>query len=491
MQPVREVSTFQWDTVFAVPVDQVNAAIIQQKSSPTAFDYSDPKGNAIKGAFDNWQIALNGDGKNINMYVPIRDVSGKIDGMGFSLTSADLIVTVNLEYVPADLQPASTDVTHMNLKVRATPTSPEIPAVSLLNTKWTAAPTGQAVTTLTQEVVEDVIPSLVISWLDANLIDFAHVFCTVELNKYIDKSKGWAWTKPTDIGYAYVDGPDLSRSLLGVLCMTGGRKRTVEQSDILDAGAIPDGSQSGFLVSAKRMLEELILPTLPLHWSEARTDDFEIVPGGDTKTGRYEWILQLKTGRSFGIGSASFQNGDGDTVEQTPVMKDFSISTDGLRLSMSAYTETEVGEGVTSWNKSIHDYHVTLGKNGKGAQTINYVSAGTPVTTHGSYESEGAKIFKWIMIALGAIATIVLGILTDGAAFVVGAIIIGCLTGLAADSPDIVKVVNSDASPSTDMLVFNTTNPITWANSKLFTLTDVALNGPLQLGGTLHLDQMG
>ncbi|MEZ4676587.1 MAG: TULIP family P47-like protein [Caldilineaceae bacterium] len=90
-----------------------------------------------------------------------------------------------------------------------------------------------------------------------------HVFCTVELNKYIDKSEGWKWTRPTDVGYAYVDGKYEQNSLLGILCMTGGRKRSAQQSDILDANAIPNGSVAGFLVAEKQFLEELIMPTIP------------------------------------------------------------------------------------------------------------------------------------------------------------------------------------------------------------------------------------
>ncbi|MEZ4615772.1 MAG: TULIP family P47-like protein [Caldilineaceae bacterium] len=416
-------------------------------------------------------------------------MTGSIDGFDFELDSAKLIVQVNLEYIPADPQEdENASVTSLNLKIKNKSANPDIPVVSLVTCNLDSTPTGQAVTAMGKEVVEDVIPALVVDWLNQNLAVFAHVFCTVELNKYIDKSEGWKWTRPTDVGYAYVDGKYEQNSLLGILCMTGGRKRSAQQSDILDANAIPNGSVAGFLVAEKQFLEELIMPTIPLHWKNANLDQFEIIPNGDTSTGRYEWVLQLKEGQCFDIQTVKYKDGSGNYAENTPQMKSFSIATDGLSLTMTAYTETNVGVGVVAWNKSIHEYELTLGTNGKGQQTINYRSAGTPVTTHGARKTEGAKILEWMTIAVGVIAMVVLGIMTDGAAFMAGALIIGVLSGIAADSPDIVKTANTDASPSTDLLSFNTTNPIKWANSKVFQLTEVRLNGPLQLGGNPNFD---
>lgn len=483
MSAQRTTSTFQWDTVFAIPIDHVNEAIIQQKASPKTFDYSDNKGDKIYGNFKDWQIVENGDGKNINMSIPITQVSGSISGLTFSLLNAQIIAQVNLEYIPADLEDQNSIVSPLHLKIKSKSDDPTAPVVSLYSSIFSSSPTGQAVKIIGETAVKAIITGLIKAWLNENLIDFAHVFCTVELNKYIDKTEGWKWTKPTDVSYAYVDGTNDKNSILGILAMTGGRKRSVQQSDIIDANAIPEGSVAGFLVAEKLFLQELILPTIPLHWKNASTDQFEIVPNGDTSSGRYEWVLQLKKDESFDIRSVQYKDGSGDMVENTPQMKTLSIATDGLTITMTAYTETDVGAGVTAWNKSTHQYKIILGKNGKGEQTINYESYGTPVTTHGAYKTEGAKILEWMSIAVGVIATIVLGVMTDGAGFVVGALIIGVLTGLAADSPDIVKAVNSNASPGTDFLSFNSTNPIKWANSKVFDLTLVRLNGPFQMGG--------
>ncbi|HAA14940.1 MAG TPA: hypothetical protein DCE41_25915 [Cytophagales bacterium] len=489
MTATRTTSTFQWDTVFAIPVDHVNTAIVQQKATPSTFDYTGPKKqNSIKGDFKDWQIVANGDGKNINMSIPISDVSGSISGLDFGLDSATLTVQVNLEYIPADTRSNDANITPLHLKVKTKSDDPTIPVVSLYSTDFSSDPTGDAVKYLKQKVVEDIIPSLVIAWLNENLVDFAHVFCTVELNKYIDHSAGWKWSKPTDVGYAYVDGTDDQDSVLGILAMTGGRKRTVKQSDIIDPNAIPKGSIAGFLVAEKLFLEELILPTITLHWPSASLEQFEIVPNGNTSTGRYEWVLQLKKGQSFSIKPVKYKDGDGNDVQKNPEMKTLTIATDGLTITMAAYTETAIGSSVIAWNKSTHHYTLELGKNGKGEQTIKYKQYSTPTSTHGSRVTGIGKILQWMEIAIGVIATIVLGLMTGGAAFVAGALIIGVLTGLAAASPTIVQAVNTDASPSADLLTFNTTTPIKWANSKVFKLTQVQLNGPFQLGGDPHFD---
>ncbi|MEZ4676588.1 MAG: hypothetical protein R2932_20380 [Caldilineaceae bacterium] len=91
-------------------------------------------------------------------------------------------------------------------------------------------------------------------------------------------------------------------------------------------------------------------------------------------------------------------------------------------------------------------------------------------------------------IAVGVIAMVVLGIMTDGAAFMAGVSIIGVLSGIAADSPDIVKTANTDASPSTDLLSFNTTNPIKWANSKVFHQLKCVSTAPAIWGGNPNFD---
>ncbi|MEZ4676586.1 MAG: hypothetical protein R2932_20370 [Caldilineaceae bacterium] len=86
----------------------------------------------------------NGDGKNINMRIPVNTVTGSIDGFDFELDSAKLIVQVNLEYIPADPQEdENASVTSLNLKIKNKSANPDIPVVSLVTGNLDSTPTGQ------------------------------------------------------------------------------------------------------------------------------------------------------------------------------------------------------------------------------------------------------------------------------------------------------------------------------------------------------------
>ncbi|HEY3365326.1 MAG TPA: TULIP family P47-like protein [Symbiobacteriaceae bacterium] len=474
--------TLNWDTVFAIPIPQVNSAIVAHKSSPGGFAYVNAKGDSVKGSFGDWQVVRGGDGALIWMSLPVKDVTGSCTLGAFTWSQGELIVEVRLQFIPhtdaAAGASGATSTRPMALKVKATSSSPTDPVVSLKTALFTQAPTGDAVDAFGLDVVEAVIPALIVAWLNENLVDFAHVFAVVDLNDYIDKDAAWAWTKPTYIDYAYSDGPTAAESILGVLCMTGGRTGTVQQVQAVDPSAIPGGSIAGYLIAEERLLNDLMLPTLPMKWTHSTRDDYEVVVGGDTSTGKYQHVLQLKSGRSIQLDPVEH-----DGSHYTPYMKELKIAVEETLVIFETYTETDVGMGVTAYCHTTHWYTMELGTSNLG-QTLVYKEAKTPVTDQGTHASEGTEIEKWMLIVVGVLATAVLAVVTDGAALAVGGVVIGLLTGLAATSPDIIADVNTDTSPNLDLLTFNTTDPIRWTGSGVFNLNYAGLNGPLQLGGT-------
>ena len=82
-----------------------------------------------------------------------------------------------------------------------------------------------------------------------------------------------------------------------------------------------------------------------------------------------------------------------------------------------------------------------------------------------------------------AVVLIILTILTDGAALIVGGLAIGLLLGADQIVPPLIEQVNKDDSPAIDLLQVNAVDPITWPNSKVFQLKYGQLNMSLQLGG--------
>ena len=84
---------------------------------------------------------------------------------------------------------------------------------------------------------------------------------------------------------------------------------------------------------------------------------------------------------------------------------------------------------------------------------------------------------------IAAVALIVLTVLTDGAALIIGGLVIGLLLGADQILPPLIEKVNGDDSPSLDLLRVNAIDPIKWPNSQAFKLDYGMLNVSLQLGG--------
>ena len=463
----NETDTFNWDTIFAIPVNEVNRSIINKKSSPPDFKFENTADQIYgQGDFGDWQIVMGGSGSIIRLSLPITNLSGYYGEPKTNYASSgpvNAIIQLKLQFLPHSNQPDNPDDgTFHELVVRKESGDPSDPVVSLI-----ALDMGSSV--FSPGIGKYAAESAVLGWCNGNIGEFAHVFATVNLNKIIDKN-AFAFCNPSYTSYAYLDRTSQEDSLLGILCMTGART-TENNIQQISPYTIPNGSNSGFLISKKRFLADLILPTFPVLWPNANLSDFEI-----TSDNNY---IKLKEGMSVQLPDVE-HNGS----HYTPFLKTFSIQIQNEHLIVSSYTETNVFPGITSWCQSTKTYSIALDTS-KNGQTIVYNEIGTGDEQHGTYKSAGVEIAEWMIAIIVAIALIILGILTDGAAFVIGALIIGALGGLAAVTPQLVDLVNTDDSPSIDLLSFNVSDPIKWSDSKDYLLQDVGLNGPLQLGGKL------
>ena len=465
----NETDTFNWDTIFAIPINEVNKGITNKKSSPKDFKSENTADKIYaQGDFGDWQITMGGSGSIIRLTLPISNLkgyfyNGDTQVQYVSSGPVNAVIQVKLQFLPHDNQPSKpNDGTFHELVVRKESGNPDDPVVSLI-----ALDMGQS--EITPGIGKYAAESAILAWCNGNIGEFAHVFATVNLNKIIDKD-AFAFCNPSYTSYAYLDRTDEQDSLLGVLCMTG--KRTGENNiQQISPFTIPNDTNSGFLISQKRFLVDLILPTFPVIWPYANANDFEV-----TSDNHY---IKLKEGINVQMPDVE-HNG----IHYTPYLKRFSIQVQDEHLIVTSYTETEVFPGITAWCQSTKTYSISLG-NSKNGQTIIYKEIGSGDEQHGTYKSPGIEIAEWMLAIIVAIALIILGILTDGAAFIIGALIIGALGGLAAATPEIVDLVNSDDSPSIEMLAFNISDPIRWSDSKDYLLQSAGLNGPLQLGGKL------
>jgi hypothetical protein len=247
------VYTFGWDTAFGIPVPDANKAIVNKKSSPKNFTYSE-SGFTLASGFGDWQICKGGSGKNIRFSIPLSQIvltytaTQKI----VKCDSGTAIMEVNMHYVP-HTEPAANDNVPgkphaLVLKTTASDTQPAAVLVSL----QLSSDTG----TVSKAIIEEGLRG----WLNNNLDEFNHIFNVVDLNRMIDKDK-WSFVTPNDTSYAYLDGKDLDSSILGVLTMTETRTREGLANQVSN-DIIPGTSKAGFLISQRRALYDLVRPAI-------------------------------------------------------------------------------------------------------------------------------------------------------------------------------------------------------------------------------------
>ncbi|HHT7190469.1 TULIP family P47-like protein [Bacillus cereus group sp. Bc222] len=484
----HSTTTLNWDTVFAIPITEVNRIITEQKSSPKKFELHDSDRHNFKGEFKEWQITPGGDGNSIRMKIPVFKFTTYLKGDflfpkgDYGFQSADLYIQVKLNYIPQEKSTKNTaNEALYDLKMKtdsSDPIDPTVIAISLKNVEGMFYPETFHNTFSDDEMfLKEKFKSQIIRWLQLNLDKFNHTFNVVNLNHHISKDEPWAWCKPSYVDYAYTDiEGNLNKSLLGVLCMTGGREGGIQQQQKLDAHVIPMGSNAGFLIAQERYLENVLLRTLLMKFKNSKIDDYEII-NNSGEAGQYQYILQLKDNKTIQLEKV---NGDG--AEYIPFLKKLKISLVGDEMRMESYTETPISAtGVTAWCETIHHYRIILAKNKKGEQTISYEKTNDPTIRRGT-DKDGSGIIDIAKILL-LIGGTILSIMTSGAtSFIVG-VVVSILYGILDNLPQLIEMYNVETSPSIDLMLKSTTSQIIWNASKTFKLDYAGLAGPLQLGG--------
>lgn len=454
------VYTYGWDTSFGIPVPDANQAIINKKSSPLNFNYSESS-FSLSSSFGNWQICNGGSGKNVRFTIPLFDVVLTYTDTGnkVSCDSGTAVMEVNMHYVPHN-EAAATDVKSnpFALIVKNTDTSPIQPAAVLVSLQL-----NKDVGTVSEAIIEEGLRN----WLNANLGEFNHIFSVVDLNRMIDQDQ-WGFVTPNYTSYGFLDGSDLSTSILGVLTMTGDRTGD-DLANQISNDIIPSVSKAGFLVSQKRTLLDLVRPAIEQAYPGLNDSNFLLNDAGTT--------LYLTEGTSVNIKPV---NHDGSTYQ--PVLKQLSVESDGKTLTLQSYTETKIAEGITAQCTATNWYKIELGESSKG-QTLKFVESQPADIQHTIHQSEGSIITQIIIVIAAAVALLILTIVTEGAALVVGGLIIGLIIGADMIVPDVIKAVNTDASPAIDLLLINAVSPIKWTDSSDFKLNYASLNVSMQLGG--------
>ena len=167
--------------------------------------------------------------------------------------------------------------------------------------------------------------------------------------------------------------------------------------------AVPDGSQAGFLISPKRFLKDMVIPSITAVWTDLDKADIEVAP--DNKK------ISMKAGKSVKLPDITTKNDD----TYTPVMSDFALEIMGDEIKIDMHTDVEVSTGIHATCTSTNWFRMSLGKNKKGQQVLKYKPSRTPVNTHGHYHDEGITILKDVLIAIAVVLALLSMVVDEGA----------------------------------------------------------------------------
>lgn len=458
--------TYGWDTVFAVHIADANVAIVRARSSPASFQGNDSAdGVSVSGSFGDWQITTGGSGDLIRLSIPFKNATVVFSSGDHETLSGSALVDVRLQYLPDEVAPVAGGTNHL-LKVKTDAAGHNAPPASVVQIGYDG--------TQPSFLASAALQALLQTWLNQNLIDFDHVFATVNIDRTADTG-AFQWMQPTEVAYAYSDMSTPNDGLLGVLCMTGQRSGTGLPQQISGV-VIPSGQRAGFLVSKQRLLEDLLLPAMPNVFAGTRVSDYKLSDTGDS-------IVNATNDVSFTVTTPASGNTPAQTHSARIIDLQLTIEADELQLSVT--TVTDVSPGIQAFCQTQNFLGIRLVNKSDGTQTLGFFDSRPAVTNHWTQEAEGIRITEEILGIVALLLAAVAVVVTGGAAIGAAALIVGLVAGVMTLTTTLIADVNQDNAPSIDSLVLNSTAAIAWPDSKDFKLGSAGLNESLQLGGAL------
>jgi hypothetical protein len=418
-----------WDVVYAIRFSDVNAAIAASwtaanSTMPKIFNWSgDVSGTqqTITGAFDPWQLAvpkssdpIGSSGANVVMLLVLRKLV--FTQAGTMPTDVNVRVQVTLSFIG----PGSTK----QLITTAGSNAFTILDVSL--------PDGTPLGFLAKATLN---PALT-QWLETNLVDFDHVFHTVDFEEKLagdakaDASgAGLAWMTPTTVAYGVYQPPlvngiataTLETSIFGVMAMTEGRSNPSPNSNV-DPYAIPPNDRAGLLISTELFLDKFVRAALPSLFSGATAAQF----GFDNDKN-----FTNTTDLSFGPMTITDADGSGGKQVNPDIPANgFTLGVNGTEMQM------QLKNFHWEWNKGIDVYttynsyaQLSLGSSGAFAWATDRSDKPTGVIT----ESLGVHLEEIFVPIAGAIVGAAIGAGAGPAAKWLGGKLASCFATQAVE----------------------------------------------------------
>jgi hypothetical protein len=477
--PVPSAGTLGWDTVFAIRVPDVNAAIVEEKTSPKTFASGDLGGGwSITGDFGDWQITPGGDGENINLLIPATSGIMVFSGKTYALDGAQITAQYKLELMPGNPPPntpPTKEGSNHKFKPSTQAESSHINVVSVIDVTIPKATKDRWPTGMPAAAVEALVEGAFGKDLNANVSDFTHTFAAVDLNVMADHGS-LQWLKPAFTSYAYADGHDLCSSFFGVLTLTDNIERAANLMHELSPAAIPTTQRSAFLISEQLFMRQAILPNLPNAFKSASSSDFKLTNNGTEVINATTDKVELD-GVKYGA------------ITYHPYLESFDLVINTTELVTTMTVKIDISPGITTY-VDISTYHgLELEKKTNGKQTIGYTTTRPYQATHRVHTAPGVIVTEVVAGLIVAVVGVVIAAVVDNllTAIIVGVIaaILGAvIAAIQIILTDVIAKGVAEAMPDIDPLIQAGTHPITWPTQVSdFTITQVGLNRSIQLSG--------
>jgi len=456
----RSVDTAGWDTVSAIHIGELNNAIRLAKTSPSDFSEEADKGVHVSADFGDWNILPDSDGPILSMEMPLKNLCVTEGRDSRTYDTARAMVDVHLELLPHD--PDNSDDKQLHILV-----------VKLTQSAKNehAADVTKIIIDGDHSVVDEVYVSMALSnWLQANLQRFTQVFATINIHRVVDQNEAFAWLKPTHVAYAFgYNAADPEKSVLGVLCQTGGRSAEGLIYQV-QAEAIPPGSTAGYVISKARYLRDMLAPALPRAFDGLKAKTIKV--NSDDSGLKINKPAQLKDVES-------------DGKKYSPKLTELEIALNETEIIVDSATKTKIFPGIYSVCVSTGYYAFGLINRKSGGKTLGYYATRDFKSANSTEKTKGAIITEIILGIIAAVAGLILTFVSFGSGSLIAIGLAVALVGSlgALTTMEVVELIRENDGPPVDLLVANATDAVTWATGSHFDPNVAGLNNALQIGG--------
>ena len=462
-------STNGWDTVSVCSVSDLNRAITTQKTYPLSMEYKMSESGVdytLSAKFKPWSIAPGGDGKNINLRIPVESGAFCMGGTKFKIEECEAIVQAELQYFPYQAQVAKAG--EYNLKLDTNEKGGVRP-VSVISFK----------TGLPSLAIEPIAQTLFANWINSEstlkLINI--LFATAQVSDFT--STEFKWLVPTYSSYAYTDiSSDPEKSKFGVLCMLN--KRTPPYAHQMPAIEFEKEQNFAFLINREIFVKNQLLPSLPQAFEGAKQEDFTLKKDNISIEAKNLDLPSVRYG----------------AIDYHPKLDNMCITVSEYEIRCTVDFTTEISPGIVAHTYVETKNGVKLGKNDKGEAIMEYTNISDPITRNQTDVSPGIIVTEVILEAITAIVAFAIGkVVTTILRRVIVAVVVVIVCAVISITIHLIieKVISEGvqaALPSIMPMASEATKYVKWPfldNSKeaKFDLKTIKLNGTLSFTGVL------